>query len=107
MTDDSKILMAKKLAYWTNFQECTKELRHEFDAFTCGTATLEEYTQRGQGNLEEGIRTTMRLGDLEIWGRAEDAPDEETVEEDYNHFDATFMQDATWPRWLRCCQHSL
>ena len=41
---------------------------------------------QGQGDLEEGIRTTMRLGDLELIGPPENAPEEAAVNEDYDHF---------------------
>ena len=78
MTDCSQMKRAEHLK---KFQTFVGDLIKV--AMKPGTATLADYVEKGQGDLAEGIRTSMRLGDLEIF--IEDAPDEVAVEEDYEH----------------------
>jgi len=74
-----------KVEQQKKFEKMMDELR-KLPEFEPGSATLADYMKNGHGDLDEGIRTTMRLGDLNILGRPEDAPEETVVAEDYAHF---------------------
>jgi len=54
--------------------------------FQPGTASLNDHLQSGSGDLSEGIRCLMKVGDLQLFGAPVDAPDESTVGEDYAFF---------------------
>ena len=72
-----------KTAYVKKFRDSLGDLLGEEKVLLPGSATLADYKKNGHGDLEEGLRTTMRLGDVEILGRPEDAPKEVAVDEDY------------------------
>lgn len=81
----SDCLTQKGTEHLKKFHTLLDELRAT-DKIKTGTATLADYAQTGQGDLAEGIRTTMGLGDIDFAGSAEDAPDEMAVAEDYTQF---------------------
>lgn len=69
--------------FHVKFQEEIAGLLAE-GVFKPGVASLQDYIKNGRGDLAEGIRTTMKIGDLELFG--EDTPDEASVDVDYAHF---------------------
>ncbi len=54
--------------------------------FKPGTASLHDHRDKGHGDLAEGIRTTMKIGDLELFGTPGVSPEESSVIADYEHF---------------------
>ena len=72
--------------YLRNFEEEIAPLIKEESAFKPSTATLQEYISKGRGDLDEGIRTSMRIGDLEVVGAPDEAPAENLVLQDYCYF---------------------
>ena len=67
-TSSSVASLSKKMAqseFLKNFEEEITSL-YEESVFTSGTASLQEYISKGCGELAEGIRTTMKIGDLEL-----------------------------------------
>ena len=72
--------------------EFLKKFGEEINCLQCegvfkpGTASLQDYITKGHGDQEEGIRTTMRIGDLELVATPEDAPDESAVDADFGFF---------------------
>ena len=58
----------------------------EEDVFKPGTASLQDHIGNGKGDMAEGIRTTMKIGDLELLGNPEDSPEESAVDADYAYF---------------------
>ena len=58
----------------------------EEEAFQPSSASLSDHIQNGHGDLVEGIRTTMKIGDWELFGAPEDWPEESSVEADYLYF---------------------
>ena len=77
--------MSGKIEFQQKFQD---ELAGLFKngAFQPGTASLQHHMKNGHGDLEEGIRTTMKIGDFQMFGRPEDAPEESSVNADYAYF---------------------
>ena len=59
---------------------------HDEMVFKPGTASLQDHIGNGRGDLAEGIRTTMKIGDLELVGIPEDSPEESSVDADYAYF---------------------
>ena len=55
-------------------------------AFQPGTASLQDHIRNGHGDLAEGLRTIMKIGDLELLGSPEDSPVESSVDADYAYF---------------------
>jgi hypothetical protein len=72
-----------KAEFQKKFNEEVQEILDEA-AFQPGTLTLNDHLKNG--DLEEGIRSTMKLGDLKLFGAPADAPDERGVSEDYAYF---------------------
>ena len=72
-----------KTAFQKKFSEEVAEL---LPAFQPGTASLNDHMKSGSGDLAEGIRSTMKLGDLQLFGAPADAPEESSVSEDYKYF---------------------
>ena len=66
------------------FQEDIASLLSE-SVFKPGTASLHDHRDKGRGDLAEGIRTTMKIGDLELFTPG-DSPEESSVIADYEHF---------------------
>ena len=65
-------------------EEITEPLLSEEDSvFKPSFASLQDHIKNGNGSLDEGIRTTMKIGDLEVFGAPEDAPDESAVDAAY------------------------
>ena len=77
--------MDRRSKFLKKFQEEIASLLEEA-AFKPGTASLQDHIGKGHGNLAEGIRTTMKIGDLELLGIPEDSPDESSVDADYAYF---------------------
>ena len=77
--------MDQRSEFQKKFQEEIAGLLEE-SVFKPGTASLQDHIGNGHGDLAEGIRTTMKIGDLELLGSSQDAPDESTVETDYKYF---------------------
>ena len=77
--------MDPKSEFQKKFHEEIALLRNA-DAFKFSTASLQDLLLRGYGDLAEGIRTTMKIGDLELFGAPEESPDESSVIADYEHF---------------------
>jgi len=77
--------MDPKMAFLKRFAEETSCLQNE-GVFKPGTTSLQDYIAKGHGDLEEGIRTTMRIGDLELLSTPEDSPDESAVDADFEFF---------------------
>ena len=74
-----------KTAFQKKFNEEVAELLPEA-VFQPGTASLDDHMKSGSGDLAEGIRSTMKLGDLQLFGAPSDAPEESAVSEDYKYF---------------------
>ena len=74
-----------KTAFQKKFNEEVAELLPEA-VFQPGTTSLNDHMKSGSGDLAEGIRSTMKLGDLQIFGAPADAPEESAVSEDYKYF---------------------
>ena len=77
--------MDRRSAFLKKFQEEIAGLLEE-EVFKPGTASLQDHIRNGHGDLAEGIRTIMKIGDLELLGIPEDSPDESSVDVDYAHF---------------------
>ena len=77
--------MDRASEFLKKFEEEIASLREE-KVFKPGTASLEDHIRNGQGDLAEGIRTTMKIGDLELLGIPEDSPDESSVDVDDAYF---------------------
>ena len=75
----------RRSEFLKKFQEEIAGLLEE-RVFKPGTASLEDHIRNGHGDLAEGIRTTMKIGDLELLGIPEDSPEESSVDEDYAYF---------------------
>jgi hypothetical protein len=78
--------LVTKAADMEKFRASLGQLLEETDELKPSKATLTDYVKNGQGDLEEGVQTTMKLGDLEVFGRPEDAPEVDAVERFYEHF---------------------
>ena len=76
---------AKKKQFLMGFQEEITDILGE-KVFQPGNESLADYISRGHGDLAEGIRTTMKIGDLELFGAPEDAPEESSVKADFAYF---------------------
>ena len=77
--------MDRRSEFQRKFQEEIAGLLEE-DVFKPGTASLQDHIGKGHGNLAEGIRTTMKIGDLALLGIPADSPDESSVDADYAYF---------------------
>jgi hypothetical protein len=77
--------MPLKITFQQEFAEDVAPLFEE-QVFKPGTASLHDYMMRGFGDIAEGIRTTMKIGDLQLFGSPGDAPEETSVAEDYAYF---------------------
>ena len=71
--------------YLRNFEEEIAPLIEE-SAFKPSTATLQEYHSiaKGRGDLDEGIWTSMKIGDIDVVGAPGEAPPENLVQQDYD-----------------------
>ena len=65
--------MDQKRAFQKKFHEEIASLLEE-GAFQPGSASLQDHIDNGHGDMAEGIRTTMKIGDLELMGSPEDSP---------------------------------
>ena len=77
--------MDRRSEFLKKFQEEIAGLLEE-RVFKPGTASLQDHIGNGHGDLAEGIRTTMKIGDLELLGIPEDSPEESSVDADYAYF---------------------
>ena len=77
--------MDRRSEFQRKFQEEIAGLLEE-DVFKPGTASLHDHRDKGHGDLAEGIRTTMKIGDLELFGTPGDSPEESSVIADYEYF---------------------
>ena len=68
------------------FEEEIADLLAAENVLKPGTASLQEYISKGHGDLDEGVRTTMRIGDLELVGAPDNAPGENLVTIDYCYY---------------------
>ena len=78
----------KKMArgeYLRNFEEEIAPLIKDESVFKPSTASLQEYRSiaKGRGDLDEGIWTHMKIGDLNVVGDPDEAPPENLVLQDY------------------------
>ncbi len=77
--------MDRRSEFLKKFHEEIAHLLAE-KVFKPGTASLQDHIGNGHGDLAEGIRTTMKIGDLELLGIPEDSPEESAVDADYAYF---------------------
>ena len=77
--------MTGKIEFQEKFKKEVAALFEE-KVFKPGDASLQDHVKNGHGDLAEGIRTTMKIGDLQLLGGPGDAPGERSVEEDYAYF---------------------
>jgi len=77
--------MDRKSGFVQKFREEIASLL-EVPVFKPGTASLQDHIDKGYGDLAEGIRTTMKIGDLSLVGLPEDSPEEGAVHNDYGYF---------------------
>ena len=75
--------MSEKNEFMKKFHEEVSCIIQEKAVFRAGLTSFKDYMDRGHGDLVEGIRTTMRIGVLELFGTVEDTPLESTVQGDY------------------------
>ena len=79
-------MSAGKIKFQEMFQKEVAALLDN-DAFKPSTTTLQEHAKDFGDDIAEGIRTTMKIGDLQLFsGSPEDVPDENSVNEDYAYF---------------------
>ena len=77
--------MDRRSEFLKKFREEIAGLLEE-TVFKPGAASLQDHIQKGHGDLAEGIRSTMKIGDLELVGIPEDSPEESSVDADYAYF---------------------
>ena len=75
----------KRTEFRKNFHEEVASVLAD-GVFTPSTASLQDHIGKGHGDLLEGIRTNMKIGDLELFGAPEDAPEESSVDADFAYF---------------------
>ena len=83
--DQTAQKMDRKKEFVNNFQKDIVDLLGT-KVFQPGTESLQDHLGKGHGDLDEGIRTTMKIGDLELMGTPEDAPEESSVQADFEYF---------------------
>ena len=85
MMEPSALKMDRKKEFVNDFQKDIVDLLGT-KVFQPGTESLQDLLKKGHGDLEEGIRTTMKIGDFELMGDPEDAPEESSVLADHEYF---------------------